>query len=179
MKDIKSILVPTDLTDNSRRGLLYSCALAAQNQATLTILHIANDLAAWEYLCDDSAFLYSPGKTWPADRIIAEAHLELNRFIEPHLMTLRRVPRVTKRIVLGRIAEEIADAAETEHADLVIMSRRRRRKLYHWVSGSITDRVTRLCPCPVLSVTEPLPSGRWRGGFAANFFRWPRPALGL
>jgi hypothetical protein len=116
-------------------------------------------------------------KTWPADRIIAEAHLELNRFIEPHLITLQCVPRVTKRIVLGRIAEEIAEAAKTEQADLVIMSRRRRRKLYHWVSGSITDRVTRLCSCPVLSVTEPLPSGNWRP-FHSQLFPLAAPGLG-
>ena len=31
MKSIQKLLVPTDLSENSRRGLLYACSLAAEN----------------------------------------------------------------------------------------------------------------------------------------------------
>ena len=33
MKSIQKLLVPTDLSENSRRGLLYACSLAAENKA--------------------------------------------------------------------------------------------------------------------------------------------------
>src|SRR4249920_1318553 len=62
MKHIKSILVATDLSDNSRRGLVYGCALAADNQATLTLLHVANEFLAWEHFSDESGFAYRSDK---------------------------------------------------------------------------------------------------------------------
>jgi len=31
MKSIQRLLVPTDLSENSRRGLHYACSLAAEN----------------------------------------------------------------------------------------------------------------------------------------------------
>ena len=174
MKDIKSLLVPTDLTENSRRGLLYGCALAAKNQATLTVLHVANDLASWEYLADDALCAYAPRRTWPLDRVMSEAALELNRFLEPHMPVMKNLPRVNKRVVVGPIAAQIATAAQELQAGLVIMSPRRAHKLRHWMSGSVTDRVTRLCPCPVLSVTEPMESHNWRGRWATVLRSWTR-----
>ncbi|MGB7947139.1 MAG: universal stress protein, partial [Candidatus Binatia bacterium] len=61
-----------------------------------------------------------------------------------------------------------------EKADLVVMSPRRHRGLGRIFSGNITDRVTRMSPCPVLSVTPPLPSPTWRGKLVPTFFGWPR-----
>lgn len=66
MKRIQRLLVPTDLSDNSRRGLLYAYSLAAENQGVLTILHVANDLAAWEFYSDEFAFLAPTGRPWSA-----------------------------------------------------------------------------------------------------------------
>ena len=60
--------------------------------------------------------------------------------------------------------------AEEEKTDLIIMSPRRSRGLRHWLGGGISDRVTRLSPCPVLSITEPLPSHPWRGKLAPSVF---------
>ena len=38
MKSIQKILVPTDLSENSRRGLVYACSLAAENKGIVTDL---------------------------------------------------------------------------------------------------------------------------------------------
>ena len=174
MKRIQKLLVPTDLSDNSRRGLLYACSLATENKGALTILHVANELAAWELYSDDFTFLEPGGRAWPTDRVLAEANLDLNRFLEPHLEAMKTIPSVSKRLVLGPIAEQIVTMAEEEKADLVVMSPRRDRGLRRILSGGITDRVTRMSPCPVLSVAAPLPSRPWRGALLPVLFRWPR-----
>jgi nucleotide-binding universal stress UspA family protein len=98
----------------------------------------------------------------------------MNRFLEPHLADLKKAATATKRVVLGTVAEQIAAVAEEENADLVIMSPQRRRSLRHFLFGGITDKVTRMSPCPVLSITEPIPSKSWRGKLAPVFFGWPR-----
>lgn len=179
MKHINAILIPTDLSAHSRRALIYGAGLAANNEATITILHVANDLRAWAYVSDDLAILDPSSQSWPRDRILAEATLDLNRFLEEHLPALKKVARVAKRVVVGSIAEEIIGAASDERTDLVIMSPRRDHQLRHWLSSSITDRVTRFSPCPVLSVTEPSPSHGWRGGRRRVAFGWPRRRLAM
>jgi len=174
MKALRTIIVPTDLTENSRRALSYGCWLAAEERAALAILHVANDLDAWNGYSEDLAYAQLERQPWPIDRVLAEANLDLNRFLEPHLSDLKKTVRATKRVVLGTVAEQIAAAAEEENADLVIMSPRRHRGLRHFIFGGITDKVTRICPCPVLSVTQPIPSKAWRGKLTPLLFDWPR-----
>jgi nucleotide-binding universal stress UspA family protein len=174
MKNIQKLLVPTDLSENSRRGLLYACSLTAENKGVLTILHVANEFDAWELYSDEFSFLELSRRAWPTDRILSEANLDLTHFLEPHLEAMKKLSCVTKRIVLGPVAEQIVTVAEEEKADLVVMSPRRHRGLRHIFRGGITDRVSRMSPCPVLSVTPPLPSRTWRGNLLPAFFGWPR-----
>lgn len=87
---------------------------------------------------------------------------------------MKQLGCATKKVVLGPMAPQIIWVAEEEKVDLVIMSPRRSRGLRHWIGGSITDSVTRQSPCPVLSVTPPLPSRPWRKKLVPQFFGWPR-----
>ena len=175
MKRISKILVPTDLSQHSRRALAYGCGLAEDEKASLVILHVASDLDAWELHSEDLAFVGFSHKIWPVDRVLAEAGLDLTRFLEPSMQSLKRISLATKRVVLGPVPQQIAAVAEEENVDLIIMSPRRQRGLRHWLSGGITDRVTRLSPCPVLSITEPLPTKSWRGKSVRRFFAPLRP----
>ncbi|HYT53098.1 MAG TPA: universal stress protein [Verrucomicrobiae bacterium] len=174
MKRLNKILVPTDLSEKSLRALHYGCGLAAEDQAAMVILHVANDLNAWELYSEDLAFIELNSKPWPIDRILAEASLDLTRFLEQQLQQLRRVPMVTRRVVLGSVAKQIVAVAEEESTDLIIMAPRRHRGLRHFLNGGITDRVTRLSPCPVLSITAPQPSNPWRGKLMPLLFGGPR-----
>jgi len=172
MKRFKKILVPTDLTEHSRRALNYACWLTSEERSSLIILHVANELAAWELYSEDCAFLDRSTKAWPLDRVLAEASLDLNRFLEPSLANLKNSANATKRVILGPVAQQIIGVAEEEKTDLIVMSPRRRRGLRHLIFGGITDRVTRLSPCPVLSITPPAPSTQWRGKFIPRFYPW-------
>lgn len=173
MKSLDKILVPTDLSGASRRGLRYACALAIDQKAAVVVVHVANEFGAWELYPDEFSFTNPAGRAWPIDRVLSEASLELNRFLEPHLDSLKNVPAATKRVVLGPIPQQIVAVAEEEHTDLIVMSPHR-RALRHLLGGSITDRVTRISPCPVLAVTHPLPSRPWRGKLVPALFGWPR-----
>ena len=174
MKSLNKILVPTDLSEHSRRALSYGYRLAAEDKAALVVLHVANELNAWELSTEFEIYTGNHSQVWPLDRLLSEAALDLNHFREAHLANLRQIECATKRVVLGNIPERIAAVAEEEKADLIIMSPRRSRGLRHWLGGGISDRVTRLSPCPVLSITEPLPSHPWRGKLAPLFSGWPK-----
>ena len=174
MKQLNKILVPTDLSEKiSSRG----SGLAAEDQAVMVILHVANDLKSWELYSEDLAFIQLNSKPWPIDRVLAEASLDLARFVEPQLQRLKRVPIVTRRVVLGSVAKQIVAVAQEENTDLIIMAPRRHRGLRHFLSGAITDQVTRLSPCPVLSITAPRPSNPSRRKLMPLLCGWPRQRL--
>lgn len=177
MKRIRKILVPTDLSEHSRRALLYGCGLAEEENASLMILHVANGLDPWQVHSDDLALGGFSHKIWPLDRLLAEAGLDLTRFLERSMHTLKKVPTASKRVVFGPVPEQIATVADEEHVDLIIMSPRRRRGFRHLLNGGITDRVTRSSPCPVLSVTEPLPTKSWRGKSVRWYSGWRRRTM--
>jgi nucleotide-binding universal stress UspA family protein len=161
MKSLDKIIVPTDLTDGSRRAIEYAASLAAENKGQLLILHIANEFAAWEL--HDDFFGYS--QTWPLDHVLNEAAIELNRFLEHHSASLNRVHTLHKRIALASIHEKIVATAAEEKADLIVLAPRRHRGWHSLFTSGITEKVTRLSPCPVLSIAPSLPSQRWRGKF--------------
>ena len=173
MKHLRKIVVATDLSETSRRGLRYACSLAGDEKAALLVLHIANEFAAWEYYSEEFAFV-AGGKPWPVDRILAEASLDLNHFLQPHLESMKAIPSVTKRVAFGAVAQRIATIAAEERADLIVISPRRHNALRRLFGGSVTADLTRLSPCPVLAVTSPLPAQLWRRHWLSKGFGWPR-----
>ena len=91
MKQLERILIPTDLSEYSRRALVYGCWLAIKEKASsLIILHVANELHAWEFYSDELSFV-QVDRNWPIDRVLAEASLDLSRFLEPSMASLENV----------------------------------------------------------------------------------------
>src|SRR5207344_1820411 len=103
MNRLNTILVPTDLSEHSRRAIAYGCRLAAEDKAALVVLHVANELNACELSTEFEIYTGNHGQVWPLDRIVSEAALDLNHFLEPHLTNLKQLPSVTKRVILGNV----------------------------------------------------------------------------
>ncbi len=56
------------------------------------------------------------------------------------------------QLIEGDVAGAIVDTAASEQADLIIMSTHGYSGLTRWVLGSVTEKVLRSAPCPVLAV---------------------------
>ena len=82
MKHLETILIPTDLSEHSWRAVAYGCWLATEQTASVMILHVANELRAWEFSSDEFGFVQAE-KNWPVDRVLTEASLDLSRFWNP------------------------------------------------------------------------------------------------
>lgn len=61
MKPLEKIIVPTDLSEGSRRAIEYAAWLAAENQGQVLIMHVANEFAAWDFTTTYSA-IRKPGR---------------------------------------------------------------------------------------------------------------------
>jgi nucleotide-binding universal stress UspA family protein len=154
MLNVKKILLPSDLSESSRTGLRFAFALAAEYRSELLVLHVARSFPVWE-IPDETGFLDPAIFSSERERALAKATQDLVRFLrfqrnELQSFTLRY------KVVFGPIAERIVEEACREEVDLILVSPKPRGSLMRYLSGSITDRVTREAPCPVLSVCPPL-----------------------
>jgi len=159
MKQLKKILVPTDLSDRSRRGLMYAFHMA-EGETEFIILHVADEFQAWEFYSDEIGFCHPP--LWPVDRVVREATLDLNQFLQKHLEEICQLSTLRKNVVLGDVVEKIVETACQEEVDLIVMTPRPHGALRRFFLKSVTDRVTREAPCPVLSVCPPQIERSWR-----------------
>lgn len=156
MKNMQKILAPIDFTKKSVIGLKFAVALAEETRADLLALYVANEYHAWQMI-DETGFASDRIYRWEVDRVIRESMLDLNRFLESSLGDTRLPSTIRRKVVLGDPATKILDAASAEESDLIVLSPRRHGAVGRFFFGSVTDKVTRLSPCPVLSVANERP----------------------
>ena len=62
---------------------------------------------------------------------------------------------MTPKVVEGRVVAELLARARSWPADLIVMGTHGRGGFERWVLGSVTEKVLRQAPCPVLTVPPP------------------------
>jgi nucleotide-binding universal stress UspA family protein len=142
---MKSILVPIDFSPSSEKALAYAVAFARQFGAKLTLLHVVEPVATPDFAGSFPWMMEN-------DKVMAECQRHLDRVLKDLQIESNLLEKVLVR--QGRSFHEIADAARTLKADLIILSTHGYTGLKHALLGSTTERVVRHAPCPVLVVRE-------------------------
>ncbi|HYC57205.1 MAG TPA: universal stress protein [Candidatus Binatia bacterium] len=156
MKRFKHILAPTDLSPESFAAVQYAAHLAQAQGSKLTILHVAQ---VTTLLFTD----FSP----PIDLLALDKEIEsaarqkLEGWIARHLKADVKPKVLLRSGVTHDVINETAAALE---ASLVVMATHGRRGLGHALLGSVTERVLREAPCPVLVVRPPVPKAKRKQG---------------
>lgn len=139
----KRIVVTTDFSDASKKAFPYAAALAHKFDASVTLLYVAPSR-----LPSDISQI---GIVLEEKRLVEEARTRLPRFrqaeLDPHL-------HVETLILNGGPAHEICSTAETQQSDLIVISTHGNTGVKRFVLGSVTEKVVRHAPCPVLVVRE-------------------------
>jgi len=141
MIEIRKILCPTDFSEFSRHALDLSLALAKWYQAEVTVVHVLPRIAA------DYTYLPEPVAVTPMAR--ERALEELNRFVRES-----RRSGITTQVALeeGDAVRMILDLAGRLPADLLVLGTHGRGGFERFVLGSVTEKVLRKAPCPVLTL---------------------------
>lgn len=137
---LKRIICTTDFSDVSDEALAFGVAMAGELRARLFLCHVI-DLS--------SVAMYGEGFSDPLAqerRITSYAEAHLREFMEGR--SVEWEPLIT----LGHTADEIARAAGEKQADLVVSATHGRSGLKRLVLGSVTERLMRTLPCPLLVV---------------------------
>ena len=79
----------------------------------------------------------------------------LERFISEKFPDLIGNANVRQDVEIGTPYKRIVDKAEAEGVDMIVMSTHGLTGLAHMLIGSVTERVLRRAPCPILAVPAP------------------------
>jgi nucleotide-binding universal stress UspA family protein len=146
MRKIKSVLVPVDFSDSSRTALDRAAALAEKLGAQVHLLHV------WELPeALPREELESASGAHLASVLEKLAHDGLAAFTAE--ARARNIPIQSASVEGGVTWRSIVRAAETAPHDLVVMGTHGRKGFARALLGSVTERVVRYAPCPVLSVS--------------------------
>ena len=140
---MKNILCATDFSDFSNHTIPYGVALAKEFDAKLYICHVI-DLS--------SIAIYGEFQLNPVDqqnRIRKQAAEQLDQIIGEQPVKWEPL------ISVGHTADEVSRLVEEKAIDLVIAATRGRSGLKRLILGSVTERLMRVLPCPLLVVHSP------------------------
>ncbi|HUU36293.1 MAG TPA: universal stress protein [Vicinamibacterales bacterium] len=144
------VLYPTDLSEASLKAWPYAVALARGHQAQLTVLHVVPTFEPISVPSDDVASAYHTVHPPTPD----DVRLEMQRAVTDvplHGVEVRYLPHA------GDPVRVIADQAVSGSADLIVMGTHGRSGVERLLIGSVTERVLRLAPCPVLAIPPHVP----------------------
>lgn len=137
------ILVPTDGSEPSLRAARHAAELAARFDATLHALYVVD--------ADPSPLAVSRADVRETLREVGEQAAE-SAFENVERLAADAGVELETAVVEGAPAEQIVDYAGDTGVDLVVMGTHGRSGLGKRLVGSVTERVVRNAPVPVLTV---------------------------
>ena len=134
----KSVLVPIELDEQSYEAIapareFVESELSLKLIHVLTPLHPADPAAMWNTLDDE------------------QRKQKVRDFLGQKLGEMG-YREVSIEVKIGDPSTEIIDYAKEHEVDLIIMSSHGREGISRFLIGSVTERVVRLSPCPVLVI---------------------------
>ena len=156
---VRSILVPYDFSDSSRRALEWASSLAETTKARVTLLHVTNaDARRAASAVEIAAAVLHDVTATPGPRPTSSPNAsEELRTTQEDLERIRRlyVPTTfeSRTIVRdGTAWQGIVDEAKTGSHDLIVMGTHGRSGIRRLVMGSVAEHVIREAARPVVVV---------------------------
>jgi nucleotide-binding universal stress UspA family protein len=143
--ELKQILCPVDLSELSIQPLVYATGIARSYGGRVTALHVVPAFEPREIragaLFDPVQFVYPMTREQVLDR--------LQQAVDSAGLTGAAISCAAEA---GDAAPTIVDQCVTLGADLVVMATHGRSGFDRLLLGSVTEKVLRRAPCPVLTV---------------------------
>ena len=139
MVTYKTIVVPTDGSENAKRALEHALAVADRNKAELIVVHVANIVSAISggYVSEQIA------------EDMEETGKEILNDVVKEIPTGVKVKSVFE---VGSPGPALLAVAKKYNADLIVMGSRGLGPLKGLFMGSVSSYVTSHSSCPVLVV---------------------------
>lgn len=142
------ILLTSDGSKNSEFAIKHALRIASDEKAEVIVLHVV------DYKHTDNVSEEDVGKEVPFGKY---SHKVLNQFekiiqdLENEKEEHNRV-KITKLSIVGNPTKVILDVCERENIDMIVMSNSGKNKVNRFLLGSVTEKIIRESPVPVLVI---------------------------
>ena len=145
MLHIKKILLPTDGSEYAFEALRYTSSFAKEYNIIVYLLTVVEvNRSIYDVYADEINFDLQESK------IISIVNKRLDATEKKaREMGIQNITKISR---LGHPYEEIINVSKENAIDLIVMATHGRSGLSHFLIGSITEKVIRMAPCPVLVV---------------------------
>ena len=144
---LERILCPVDFSEFSSRAYAYASSLTCHSGAKLFVQHV---IETWQYPSSSFAPTVDDYEEfWKALR--TQSQEQLRSLIAGHTVNDVQVESATTE---GTAADCILSFANQHEINLIVMGTHGVRGFERLMLGSVTERVLRKAPCPVLVVPE-------------------------
>ena len=160
MITIKRILVPCDLSTVSVPAIGYAISLAQHRDAEVILLNVQAMEAMNKHYTGGygGELALTSGVPVPVqqepdiDNFYEQKKQLLVAFVQQKIAPeLRTTVKMRALVKPGKIVEEILATAREEQCDLIVMVSEGSR-LRHFFGGTISERIVKHAPCPVLTM---------------------------
>lgn len=149
MRPIKTILCPTDFSDPSREAVALGREFAVRFGATLHLMHSVE-------VPPPPGVPHIGATVAPYDT--SEYEQALKRSAQENMAALRATQagevEIVEHVLEGKPADQIVATADAVDADLIVIATHGLSGWRKFLFGSVTEKVVRRSPCPVLTVNE-------------------------
>lgn len=143
--ELKLIVCPVDFSEFSVKAYRHALSVAEHYRAKLLALHVVE-----LYRHPSLGFAVSPSLyDQTCDALCENGRQQLHDFVNKHTDKEIQLQMV---VTTGMAADAILSAAQAHDAGGIVMGTHGRRGFDRLMLGSVTDRVMRTAPCPVLVV---------------------------
>ena len=139
----RKVIVPVDFSALSVSAIDTALQLVA-DPAHITVVHVLQELSPLE-----------PGEIEMWNTIDLAARIRHGKTALRNRLNDPRYEHVRLEILVGDPGLEIAEFADREHADLIVLPSHGRRGISRMLIGSVAERTVRLAHCPVLVLRAP------------------------
>ena len=145
MSRLRRILHPSDFSRASGAAFARAVAMAKADRAQLLLVHVL------------APPIPIAGEGYISPKVYDDLEASARKYGQKHLAALQAKARKAdvKAVTLlldGVAHEQIARAAKSKKADLIVIGTHGRTGLAKFFLGSVASRVVAAAPCPVLTV---------------------------
>ena len=140
----KKVIVPVDLSENSVVAIDTALQLVA-DPGDITVVHVLQELSPLE-----------PGEIEMWNTVDVPTRLRHGKSALRERLRDPRFSAIRIEVLIGDPGHEIAEMADREQADLIVLPSHGRRGLTRLLIGSVAERIVRLAHCPVLVLRSPV-----------------------
>jgi nucleotide-binding universal stress UspA family protein len=144
MISLKKILCPIDHSDCSKEALKYAVSFAMKDEAKLYLLHII-DIRSFNEGLDAMT------KQIPDEETLEQLRKKLLDCIPEEI---RDEMEIEATVIQGIPFAEIISTAREKEIDMIVIGSHGRTGISHMMLGSVSEKVVRKAPCPVLTVRQ-------------------------